>query len=456
MVHIRERVAARHELAAYLTLLDGGPAVVFDQVDDSPLPVVANVLSSRPRIAAALATDPAGIQAKLIEAVQSPIRPEVVADADVQQVVHDGVELGELPIPTFFDRETGPYVTAGIMIAKDPITGRGNASFARLKVLGPDRAFIGIAPNHHLAQLAQRAAAQGDQLGLAVVIGAHPAIQLAACLYLGLGDDELHCAGYLLGEPVRVTPARTVDLLVPAEAELVLEGSIDWDDRVDEGAVSEFHGMYENYGSGAIVRFSAVTRRADAMFQVIQPGWHREHIYLGALPIAAGLARAAKQAVSSVHDVAVTEAGGGRVAAVVSVDGARPGQARRVMFACWAAVSLVKQVTVVDADVDVWDPVAVEWARLSRCRAERDIVIVEGVAADRAEPMERDGMVTKIGYDATCTPGDRAEGFERAAPPPQVVNTVRARLAAGYPELGVSPIQIGASEERNPSRSQTR
>jgi 2,5-furandicarboxylate decarboxylase 1 len=433
VLHIGERVASHHELAAYLTLLDGGPAVVFEQVDTSPFRVAANLLSSRERIALALGTTVEQIQPTLVEAVQAPIAPELVSDVPVQEIVDESVDLGRLPIPTFFARESGAYVTAGMIIAKDPVTGQGNASFARLKVLGRDRAFIGIAPNHHLAQLAQRASDLGRHLEIAVVLGAHPAIQLAACLYLRLGDDELHCAGRLLGAPVRVAPARTVDLLIPAEAEMVLEGTIDWHELVEEGPVSEFHGMYEHYGQGATVHFSTVTSRRDAIFQVVQPGWHREHIYLGAVPIAAGLTVAARRAVPTVRDVAITEAGAGRISAVVSLDRGRPGQAKRVMFACWAAVSLVKQVTVVDADIDVWDPVAVEWARLTRMRAERDIVIVEGVAADRAEPMEAGGTVTKIGFDATGTAGDRLEGWDRALPPAEVVAAVRARLhAAGH------------------------
>ncbi len=155
---------------------------------------------------------------------------------------------------------------------------------------------IGIAPNHHLAIFARRAAALGRELEIAVIVGAHPAIQLAACLYLGIGDDEMECAGRLLGEPVRVAPARTVDLLVPAEAELVLEGRIDANRPIEEGLVSEYHGMYEDYGSGFLATFSALTRRNDAIFQVIEPGYHREHMYLAALPIAAGLFGAAAAA----------------------------------------------------------------------------------------------------------------------------------------------------------------
>jgi 4-hydroxy-3-polyprenylbenzoate decarboxylase len=284
---------------------------------------------------------------------------------------------------------------------------------------------IGIAPNHHLALFARRAAASGRELDIGVVIGAHPAIQLAACLYLGVGDDELECAGHLLGAPVRVARALTVDLSVPAEAELVLEGRIDARQTIEEGLVSEYHGMYENYGSGYLATFSAVTRRSDAIFQVIEPGYHREHLYLAALPIAAGLMGAARAAASNVLDVAVTEAGAGRTDVVVQMASPQTGQPRRVMFAVFAAVSIVKRVTVVDEDIDPWDPVAVDWARTNRMRLERDLMLIPNAGADRSEPMEAGGLVTKAGFDATAKAGDRSEGNERALPPREVSAAVK-------------------------------
>jgi 4-hydroxy-3-polyprenylbenzoate decarboxylase len=254
-------------------------------------------------------------------------------------------------------------------------------------------------------------------LEIAVVIGAHPAIQLAACLYLGVGDDELECAGSLLGQPVEVVPARTVDLLVPAGAELVLEGTIDARQPIEEGFVSEYHGMYENYGPGFRASFSALTHARDAIYQAIEPGYHREHVYLGALPIAASLLSAIAAVVPNVRDVAVTEAGAGRTDIVVQLDAPRPGQARRVIFAAFAAVSLVKRVTVVDIDIDPWDAVAVEWARIHRMKLERDLLLVPQAGTDRSEAMEADGLVTKAGFDATAKAGDRAEGIDRALPP---------------------------------------
>ncbi len=424
---VRESVDLEFELAAYLCLLPSDGAVLFDAVRGHSTKVVANLLTSRERIASSLGVAPAGLQRKIVEAIAEPVAPRLVTKAPVREVALEAPDLARLPVPTFFAGETGPYITAGVIVAKDPVTGRGNLSFARLKPLGGNRAFIGIAPNHHLAVLLRRAAERGETLPIAVTLGHHPAVLLAAALYLGLGDDELHVAGALLGEPIEVVRCRGVDLAVPAHCEMVLEGRIDAGNTVEEGAVSEFHGMYERYGVGQVATFDLLMQRRDAMFQVVQPGYHAEHIWIGAVAIAAGLARQIAQSVPSVGEVAVTPGGAGRLHAVISLQSPRPGDARRAMFAVWAAVSLIKQVTVVDADVDPWDPVRVEWALATRMRAERDLLVVPDVRADRAEPLERGGLVGKLGIDATRKAGDRSDWTE-ALPPPDVLERVRRRL----------------------------
>ncbi len=433
LLRIDKPVELEFELSAFLSLADAGPAVLFDRVAGSSLRVVGNVLNSRARIATALSVPPAQISAALHGAIRNPIKPEQVLPGPAQSVLVSEAPLAGLPVPRFFEREARRYITAGMILARDPHTGRGNASYARLAVLDETTAMIGIAPNHHLAVFARRAAEAGRSLEIAVVIGAHPAIQLAACLYLGVGDDELECAGALLGEPVRLAPCRTVDLMAPVGAEVVLEGVIDWSQPIEEGFVSEYHGMYERYGPGCRATFSARTQREDAIFQVIEPGYHREHIYLGALPIAASLLQAVAAVVPNVVDVGVGEAGAGRTDVVVQIDGPRPGQARRAMFAVFAAVSIVKRVTVVDADVDPWNAAAVDWARVNRMRFERDILIIPGAGADRSEPMEEGGLVTKIGFDATARVADRAEGVDKAAPPPAVLLAARSWLQDALP-----------------------
>jgi 4-hydroxy-3-polyprenylbenzoate decarboxylase len=433
LLKIDKAVDRSFELSAFLSSADAGPALMFERIEGSGLRAAGNLFNGRERIAAALGIAPADLLPRLGAAIANPVPTIAAREVPVQACLATEDPLATLPIPRFFEREERPYVTAGAIVARDPESGRGNLSFARLAVLDGRRAMVGIAPNHHLALFARRAAALGRELDIAVVLGAHPAIQLAACLYLGVGDDELECAGHLLSEPVRVARALTVDLSVPAEAEVVLEGRIDARCTIEEGLVSEYHGMYENYGGGFSATFSAVTRRSDAIFQVIEPGYHREHMYLAALPIAAGLLAAIRPAVQNVLDVAVTEAGAGRTDVVVQLAAPRPGQARRVMFAVFAAVSIVKRVTVVDEDIDPWDPVAVDWARTNRMRLERDLLLIPNAGTDRSEPMESGGLVTKAGFDATAKAGDRPEGNERARPPIEVIHAVKRWLEGNLP-----------------------
>ena len=433
LVRVATPIDLHFELSAFLSAADAGPALLFESVTGSDLRAAGNLLNGRARIAAALGIGVGEILPRIHQAIRAPLKPVPVEGGRVQQRVVLDAPLAGLPVPTFFEREGRPYITAGVILARDPESGRGNASFARFAILDGRTAMVGIAPNHHLALFSRRAAAAGRQLEIAVVIGAHPAIQLAACLYLGVGDDELECAGSLLGQPVDVVPARTVDLMVPADAELVLEGTIDAGQPVEEGFVSEYHGMYEDYGPGCLATFSALTRRDDAIFQVIEPGYHREHIYLGALPIAAGLFNAVAAVVPNVRDVAVTEAGAGRTDVVVQIAEARPGQARRAMFAVFAAVSIVKRVTVVDADIDPWDPIAVDWARTNRMKLERDLLLLPNSGADRSEPMEQGGLVTKAGFDATAKAGDRIEGVDRALPPAAYRDAARDWFVSNLP-----------------------
>jgi 2,5-furandicarboxylate decarboxylase 1 len=424
---IREPVDPAFEIAACLSHLDGGAPVLFENVTGHALRVTGNHVTTLDAVAHALGAERRTLQETLIYAIGAPVTPVVVAEGACQEIVTENPDLAELPIPQFFEHETGTYISAGAIVARDRASGRAYLSIARLKPLGGNRAFIGIAPNHHLAVLARAARDRGENLEIAVTIGNHPAVMIAACLYLGLGDDELAVAGGLFGTPVETVRCRTVDLLVPAPCEIVLEGVLDPDETVEEGPVSEFHGMYERYGPGYVVTFQAMTRRKDAIYQAVLPGYGGEHIYLGAVAIAAGLARSLKGAVPSLREVAVTPGGAGRLHAVVSLDRPRPGAARKAIFAVWGVVNLIKQVTVVEGEVDPWDAVAVEHAVANHMRPDRDLIVVPGVQADRSEPLEQGGMVAKLGIDATRHEGDRAD-WTPARPPSEVMERMGVLL----------------------------
>lgn len=413
LVTIDQPIDPVGELGAALSLIEAGSAALFTDVRGSALPVLGNVLTTRERAARALGVGPEAITAALTAAIRDPIPPRLVDTGPFTEIVGDTVDLRSLPIPTFFPRESGAYVTAGVIVVQDVQTGARNLSFARLKILGEDSAMLGVSPNHHLGLMARRAEAIGRTLPIAVAIGVHPAVALAACLYLGFGDDELACAGALLGAPVDVALTGN-GLCVPADTEIVLEGEVHPTERVPEGLVSEFHGRYHDYGDGYLVRFTRMTRRNDAMFATILPGLHQEHILLGALSIAAGLTERLRALVPSVVDVAVPDTGAGRTSAVIAVRDPGPGVARQLIMGCLSAVSLIKQVVVVDAEIDPWNVSAVEWARLSHARPERDFVIVPDARTDRSEPLARGLTVGKLGVDATAKPGERAEGWEFA------------------------------------------
>ena len=427
---VAQPVSPDFEIAACLAEADGGPALRFDRVIGHTMPVVGNLLNSLRRIAIGLGVSPAALQASIVAAVEAPVPHQVLPSAPCQeQVVDKPVLTDEMPIPRFFEHERGPYITAGAIVAKDSRSGHANLSIARLMPLAGNRAMVGIAPNHHLAVMARAAHARGETLDIAVTIGNHPAVLVASCLYLGLGDDELEVAGALLGEPLEVVRCLGSDLVVPAHCECVLEGCLDAGEHVEEGRVSEFHGLYEDYGAGMVATFSRLTRRRDAHFQVILPGYHKEHCLLGGVAIAAGLARSARASVPAVREVAVGMGGAGRLHAVVALREARPGDARKVMFAIWASVNLIKQVVVVDDDVDPWDAIAVEWAITTRMKPERDLVVVPGVRTDRSEPLDTGGTITKLGIDATIRQGDRPD-WTKAQPPERAVLRAREILQA--------------------------
>ena len=428
---ISERVSLAYDVSALLAAGDAGPALLFENVEDGAMPLVGGVLASRARIAAGLGVTVAEIQASGWSArCSGRWRRCRSATLPARTSWSPSRISSRLPIPWFFEHETGPYITAGAIVARDGPDGPANLSIARLKPLGGSRAMAGIAPNHHLAALAARAAARGETLPIAVTIGNHPAVLLASCLYLELGVDELEHAGGLLGEPVQVIRT-AAGLAVPAQCEIVLEGRLDPGERVKEGLVSEFHGMYEDYGSGSVVTFDRMTTRRDPIYQAIEPGRYREHLLLGGTAIAAGLTAELRRVIPAVREVAVPEGGAGRLAAVVSLEaGARPGSAQRAMFAVWASVSLIRTVTVVDGDIDPWDHVEVEWARTCFARPDRDLLIAPGGAADRAEPLELRGTVAKLGIDATRKAADRAD-HRVAAPPAAALERARRRLSGG-------------------------
>jgi len=432
-LHRVERcVDVRFEIASVLWLRRHGPAQVFECLRDHAMPVVGNLLNSRERIARALGVARDQLHAFFLAALRNPIPPVIADGGPVQAVEHrTSIDLGDLlPVPTWFEREGGPYISAGVIVAKDPETGRRNVSIARLRLEGGSRLMAGIAHNHHLFRLAEKARACGRPLELAVAIGNHAAVLLASQIYVDLGDDEFAIAGGLLAEPVRLVKCRTVDIEVPAEAEIVLEGVLRPDQLIEEGPVSEFPGFYVSYGPGIAVDIGCVTQRPDAFYQAVLPGFAPEHCLLGAVAIEAVVSHALQRVIPCVRRVLVTDGGMGRLHAIVTMDRPQLGEGKRAVLLAMGQVNLLKLVIAVEADVDPEDWHQVEWSLAARFRGHEDLIVLPGIKADRCDPLHENSVVTKIGMIATSRPGDGAAGgrSEFARPPRGVLERVRSEL----------------------------
>lgn len=429
---VKRAVDWRFEIASVMSLREHGPAQLFENVRGHSMPVVGNLYNNRDRYALALGIEPTQLDTFCLSALRSPIKPVLVEKAPVQEVVHEGpFDVGTLlPVPHWFEKESAPYITAGVIVAKDPETGRRNVSIARLRLEGGTRLMAGIARNHHLAQLADKAKRLGRNLEIAIAIGNHAAVLLGSQLYLDLGDDEFDTAGAMLGEPVELVRCRTVDLEVPAHSEIVIEGTLHPDDLIEEGAVSEFPGFYVYYGPGIGVNVTCITHRRDAIYQAILPGYAAEHCLMGAVSIGTTLMRDLQRAIPSVKQVIITDGGMGRLHAVISMHRPKLGEAKRAILLAMGCVNLLKLVIAVEDDIDPGDPQQVEWSLAARFRGHEDLIVLPGVKADRCDPVHEDLVITKIGMVATTRPGDGSEGgrSEFARPPVDVYERVRSEL----------------------------
>jgi UbiD family decarboxylase len=431
---VTRQVDPHFELGAVLKLRDRGPAILFENVGKGTMPVVGNILTTRARFAAALGVKGDALESHCLHALAHPIKPQIVDTGPVQEMAVEGnIDLpAMLPVPSWFERETGPYITAGVIFSKDPETGRRNVSIARLRLEGGSRVMLGIARNHHLSLLAEKEKAMGRKLEFAVAIGNHAATLLGSQFYLGLGDDECDFIGGLLGEPLQLVRCKKVALEVPAFAEIVIEGLLDPNDLIEEGPVSEFHGFYVDYGPGVGANIVCLTRRHDAIYQAVLPGYASEHCLLGGVAIGATLCQALQRMIPAVKRVIITEGGMGRLHAIIQMDRPRLGEGKRAVLFAIGQVNLLKLVIVVDSDIDPEDSRQVEWSLAARFRGSEDMIVVPGMKADRCDPLHENLTVTKIGMVATTRPGDGEAGSrsEFVLPPQSVLDAVRDHIDA--------------------------
>jgi 2,5-furandicarboxylate decarboxylase 1 len=411
---IDRAVSLKHELAAIAKRLDGKQAAFFTQPGGHDISVVSGFMSKRAWIAEAMGVAESDLLARFRSAAEHPLASKLLdrADAACQQVVHtSGIDLhAQLPIPTHSEHDNGPYITAGLVIARNPRTGVQNVSINRIQVHGPDRMAILLLPRH-LYAFQKAAEAAGEALDVAIAIGVDPLTMLASQAITPIDHDELEIAGALHGAPLAVVKCVTNGVHVPAFAEIVIEGRILPNVREPEGPFGEFPKYYSAKEAREVIEVSALTHRHAPIFHTIVPA-EMEHLLLGAIPREATLLAHLQRSHPGVKDVHLSVGGVCRYHLWVQFDKKREGEAKNVILCAFGAHYDIKQVVVVDTDVDVHDPAEIEWAVATRFQADRDLIVIEGaqgspldpsttVGQPEDAPQHLQGVSAKMGLDAT-------------------------------------------------------
>jgi 2,5-furandicarboxylate decarboxylase 1 len=405
LIRVNQKVKLDFELASVIEAMleQDRPIGLFDNVEHpSGIPVVGGLLGNIKRIALALGVEPNQLSNKLEYALANLVKPVVVEDAPFKQniILGDQVNLREqLPIPWHNQGDAGPYVTSGIMVSRDPETGRHNYSYNRLQITGPRRTGININAWRHLAWFYDKTEKQGQPLPVAVVIGVDPAVEIAAGFRIE--EDEAELAGAINGKPLPISKCSTVDIYVPADAEIVLEGHLLPHVRESEGPLAEFTGHFGEEYQNPVFEVSAISYRNNPIYRTLIPGTF-EHIYIGnVLPREITLKNMTRYVSPNVKAVHLAPYASGFMA-VVAIDKKNQGEPKNIALAALMSHVNIKVAVIVDTDIDIYQPSDILWAIATRVDANKDIFIVPYAQGMENDPTtDAEGMHSKFAIDAT-------------------------------------------------------
>jgi len=411
----RDEVDIRYGVSRILKEHDGGPAILFESVKGHELRVVGNVVSKRDRLIAATgASSDVELYKKLLDACSNPLRTKPSSDGAFMEV--ELSSLKELPILIHYEGDGGPYITSGIVVARDPETDFQNASFHRMMVIDDKRLVLRIVPRH-LYRIYEKYRSAGKDAPVAVMIGCHPAVMLAAASSPPYGVSELHVANRLLGGRLETAMLPEVGLEVERWCEVVLVGRLLRGEIHDEGPFVDITGTYDIVRKQPVMAVDRILVRSDAMYQALLPAGSEHRVLMGFFREA--LIWSYTSRVAEVKAVRLTKGGCGWLHCVISIRKATEGDGKNVILAAFAAHPSLKMVVVVDDDIDVDDPSDVEWAVATRFQADRDLVVIGRVRGSSLDPSadQRTLLTTKMGIDATRTLTKPSHHFERARIP---------------------------------------
>lgn len=411
VIKIEEEVSTKYEVAK---ILRDHPkdVVIIDNVKESNMKIISGICNTRDKIARGIGVTVPEITKKIMDATSNPIPIKNVENIKENYITQKETDLGKIPVPTYYKKDGGAYITAGVVIAKDPETGIRNASIHRMLVNSKDTLGIRIVPRN-LYTYYKKAEEMDAPLEVAIAVGMHPATLLATTTSVPITTDELEVANNFHNGNMNLVECEGVDLQVP-EAEIIMEGKILPHIREAEGPFVDLTDTYDVIRDEPVIRLDKIHYKENPYYHAIMPAGF-EHRLLQGLPQEPRIYNAVLNTVPTVQNVVLTEGGCCWLHAAVSIKKQTQGDGKNVIMAALAAHPSLKHAIVVDEDIDIFNPEDLEYAIATRVKGDEDIMIVPGARGSSLDPCATpDGTTTKVGVDAT-KPLDKKEKFERVS-----------------------------------------
>jgi 2,5-furandicarboxylate decarboxylase 1 len=433
-LRVEKAVDRSWEISAVLDQLERSgrfQPVLFETIEGHPgWSVLGNLFADRASIATALGIDTDDLNHQVSERLAHPIEPLIVNDAPVHEVVNtESPSLDSLPVPTLHERDAGPYLSMGVAICRDPDSGVQNVGVYRFMQRSATELVPSLTSLSNAADIFAKYEAKGLPMDLAIVPGVSPALALAASYKAPVGVDEAALAGGLAKQPLRMVRARTLDLNVPADAELVIETQVLPGGRYPEAPFADMSRAYSRPKLGPLVKVQAITHRPDPILQLAFSG-HAETSNMAALCHEVAIWKAVRQSTGCVTAVHVPASGYAfhcylQVKKVPTIEGKERGEHRNAMLAALGAVPQIKLVAVFDEDVDIFDDHEVLGAIARRFQAvdalsgESRIQVLPNMRGATYDPssLHREYPNSKVMLDVTLPSGltqEQREGFHEA------------------------------------------
>jgi UbiD family decarboxylase len=409
LTRISREVSTEYELAGIIEAL-GEKTVFFEKVKESSIPVVAGLVSSKDLIARALNINKGQLLHKLSSAIESPLPPEVMEKGECQEIVEKDVDLTKLPIMRYTEKDGGKYITSAVAIIRDPEFGSRNMCFHRLMLLDKNKFVARIVENRGTDTALKKA---GGELDIALCIGNSTAVLLAASTTLPMGVDELGMANAL--EKTELVKCKTIDLEIPRDCEIVLEGRIT-KEKTSEGPFLDTTGTIDRVRQQPVIEIKCVTHREKPIYQTLLPG-RNEHKFLMGMPKEPTIFNEVNK-VCECKDVYITPGGCSWLHAVVQIKKKNPDDGKKAIAAAFEGHKSLKHCVIVDDDINIYDLNDVEWAIATRFQADKNAIILPNQPGSSLDPSGdltegKKATTCKMGLDATVPFGKTDKGFTK-------------------------------------------